>query len=252
MSIFYKYAGYYDLIYKDKDYNRECNMIEQIFSKFSDIEIKTILDFGCGTGGHANLLANRGYKVTGVDLSDEMIQIALNKRPLTDNPTFHKGDIKEILFNQEFDAVICMFAVIGYQVENGDLINTFKNACKHLKKGGIFIFDCWYGPAVLNIKPSTRIKKFQLPDSLKLIRYADPAIDINANLVRVSYDLIVIEHDIVKDYVSEIHKMRYFFIPEIKLMLQASGLTFISAYDFENLSMEPTSNTWNILCIVKK
>ena len=69
------YAGCYDLFYRDKNYESECDMLEEIFSKRS-ITPSTIIDLGCGTARHAVLLAQRGYSVTGVDRSEEMLQIA--------------------------------------------------------------------------------------------------------------------------------------------------------------------------------
>ena len=73
-------AEVYDLIYKDKDYERECDFLEEIFKKYSTIfPVKTVLDAGCGSGGHAIPLAKRGYRVVGFDLSEVMISQARKK-----------------------------------------------------------------------------------------------------------------------------------------------------------------------------
>ncbi len=69
------YAEEYDLFYKDKDYEAECDMIEEIFRSHAGGQVSTILDLGCGTGNHAISLAHRGYKVTGVDRSSEMVNM---------------------------------------------------------------------------------------------------------------------------------------------------------------------------------
>ena len=53
MKAFERYAEYYDLIYQDKDYERECDFIEDIFRRFSSDPVRTVLDGGCGAGGHA-------------------------------------------------------------------------------------------------------------------------------------------------------------------------------------------------------
>src|SRR3972149_442231 len=79
MSVFKKqYAEFYDYLYQDKDYERECDFIEAAFNKYG-CRVKTILDLGCGTGGHALILSRRGYHVVGVDRSREMIGIAKRK-----------------------------------------------------------------------------------------------------------------------------------------------------------------------------
>ena len=66
------YASAYDALYHDKDYERECDFLEAIFRKYSK-KVKTILDLGCGTAGHALILARRGYEVVGVDRSVTML-----------------------------------------------------------------------------------------------------------------------------------------------------------------------------------
>lgn len=79
MTVFNKeYAGAYDDLYKDKNYERECDVMESIFGKFRGIP-RTILDLGCGTGGHAIIFAERGYKVVGIDRSSAMLKIARTK-----------------------------------------------------------------------------------------------------------------------------------------------------------------------------
>ena len=72
-------AEIYDLIYQDKDYEKEIDFIEQIFHNYSSHPIKTILDGGCGTGGHALPLAKRGYQVSAIDLSEAMLKRARKK-----------------------------------------------------------------------------------------------------------------------------------------------------------------------------
>jgi len=67
------YADQYDFLYSDKDYDAECDLLEEVFRRYRDGNVRTILDLGCGTGNHAIRLARRGYEVTGVDRSPEML-----------------------------------------------------------------------------------------------------------------------------------------------------------------------------------
>ena len=127
IAIFQNYANFYDIMYQDKDYRAECDFLELIFSQYSNKPIKTILDLGCGTGGHTLILTERGFKVMGIDLSGEMLEISrkkANERKL--NIEFIQGDIRNLKLNQKFDAVISMFAVMSYQIANEDLISAFK------------------------------------------------------------------------------------------------------------------------------
>ena len=111
--------------------------------------VKTILDIGCGTGNHSIPLARRGYQVTGVDLSENMLAHAREKARSSNAPpslAFVQGDARIVDLNQKFDAVLMMFAVLGYQLTNEDVLAALNNVRKHLIPGGLFIFDVWYGP----------------------------------------------------------------------------------------------------------
>jgi SAM-dependent methyltransferase len=60
------YSKYYDILYMDKDYDKECDFVEEAFNKYSLSKPVKILDVGCGTGGHLIPLAKRGYEVVGI------------------------------------------------------------------------------------------------------------------------------------------------------------------------------------------
>ena len=74
-KVFLDYSKYYDLIYKDKDYQREADFVISLIRRYCP-GAKSILSLGCGTGNHDFLFSQSGYEVTGVDLSEEMIRIA--------------------------------------------------------------------------------------------------------------------------------------------------------------------------------
>ena len=73
------YAEQYDTLYGEKNYESECDLLQKAFKQWGDNNIHAILDLGCGTGNHAIPLARRGYKVTGVDLSANMLEKAQQK-----------------------------------------------------------------------------------------------------------------------------------------------------------------------------
>lgn len=79
MSNFKDYAKFYDALYQDKNYADEVAYIQKVFNKHSKIPVKSILNLGSGTGNHDGLLAEKGYEITGVDLSTDMIKIAEEK-----------------------------------------------------------------------------------------------------------------------------------------------------------------------------
>jgi len=118
--------------------------VEEIFRRYGSGEIHTILDLGCGTGGHAIPLTKRGYELVGIDRSPEMLALArrkLEEFKLEDDlhlPTFLQGDTRTLDLGQSFDAILMMFAVLSYQRTNDDVLDALCTVRQHLQPGGCF------------------------------------------------------------------------------------------------------------------
>jgi len=246
MAVFGDYARYYDALYQEKDYQAECDFLEQIFKLVALQPIHSVLDLGCGTGGHALLLARRGYIVTGVDCSEQMLKVAQAKAVEASLPLdFHEGDIRNLDLGQTFDAVIAMFAVISYQTTNDDVTAAFRTARRHLEPGGLFIFDVWFGPAVLTQRPTDRFKEVQQGET-RILRYARPHLDTLSQTVRVDYSLLHVDGRQVLDEVKESHVMRFFFPQELSLLLETRGFRMVHLCPFPQLQREASPGDWNV------
>jgi SAM-dependent methyltransferase len=245
MSVFQDYARFYDSLYEGKDYKAECDFLEQVFSKCATRKVASILDLGCGTGGHAQLLARRGYRVTGVDRSDPMLEQARSKAAdLHPAPEFVSGDIRTVDLNRTFDAVIAMFAVVGYMTTNEDLLAAFKTARRHLKPGGVFVFDAWSGLAVLAERPSDRYKIVDR-DNERIIRFVHPELNILQQTVDVHYKVLHLRGNQVAEEVDEVHTMRYLFPQELAHHLTAVGFSIKRLSPFPRLDDELVERDWN-------
>ena len=246
------YAELYDVVYRDKDYEAECDMIEEVFRRYVEKPVKSILDLGSGTGNHAIPLAKRGYKVTGVDRSVEMLTKAENKvqgefkSETIYKPTFVHSDVRTIHLKQTFDAVLMMFAVLGYQTTNQDVLAALCAARRHLDPGRIFICDIWYAPAVLNIGPSDRVKVVKLEDG-QLIRSVSGTLYTRRHLCKVVYHIWRLNKNRIISETKEEHTMRYFFPMELENYLEQSNLTLNGIHPFPNLDEEVNKQTCNIL-----
>ncbi|MCK4306983.1 class I SAM-dependent methyltransferase [candidate division WOR-3 bacterium] len=247
-----EYALSYDYFYQDKDYEKECDFIESIFKKFSG-NVKTILDLGSGTGGHALILAKRGYYVMGVDRSKEMLEIAKSKAKKENlSIEFIHGNITDIDLHQKFDAIISMFAVISYQTTNSALAGGCKVASKHLVSDGLFLFDCWNGSAVLTEKPTVRVKKVELKDNKKIIRFTDPILNTMNHTVETRFKIWKIENDHLIDETNESHFMRFFFPQEIRYFLEIAGFSEVEFCPFLELEKTLTEHDWNMAVIARR
>jgi SAM-dependent methyltransferase len=243
------YSFYYNLFYRDKDYLGESNYIVSLLNKYNS-NVKSILELGCGTGNHALILAKQGYDIDGVDLSKEMVKIANEKlqdlpQNISSKLKFIEGDIRTIQTHQRYDAVISLFHVMSYQTSNEDLSAAFKTAKQHLKPGGIFLFDCWYGPGVLSDRPTTRVKRIE-DEHLSIIRIAEPVMYLNENLVDINYQILVSDkQNLTQNNFYETHRMRYLFQPEVKFLLEKHQLDFLECNELIS-STVPSQNSWEV------
>lgn len=248
------YAGRYDFLYQDKDYERECDMLADVFTRFADGPVQSVLDLGCGTGNHALPLARRGFAVTGVDRSPGMLEQASRKADalaLGDiRPTFRQGDVRDLHLGQTFDAVLMMFAVLGYQLTNENVASALATVRRHLKPGGLFAFDIWYGPAVLAIRPGERVKTIPAPDGT-VIRAASTTMDSFRQLAEVRYRMWHVRESGPVVETTETHQMRYFFPQELALFLEHARLRLVHFSDFGALDRSPDDSTWNTLAIAE-
>ena len=224
---FGEYARYYDLLYADKDYAAETAFVREIIRRLAP-GARTLLELGCGSARHAVELVRSDFTVTGVDLSAQMIaraqeQITQLPLELRGRIKLMQGDATRFVSATSFDAVASLFHVINYQTTNDALNGIFRSARAALETDGIFIFDFWYGPAVLSEHPQVRIKRINI-GQLSLTRIAEPNLDINRNVVDVNYTLIVVDRAGKRvEEIKEVHSVRYLFLPEIELLAAANG-----------------------------
>ncbi len=252
MSIFSDYAQHYELLYGEKDYEGECSYVQQLFSAYCT-NIDSMLELGCGMAGHAIPFARIGYKMVCVDRSPIMLEGGKEKAKTLDAEhrdrlMFMQGDIRTIQLDQSFDVVISLFHVMSYLTSNTDLESTIRNVASHLRIGGVFIFDFWYGPAVLLQRPHVRIRNIK-NEKYEVCRIADPALNVNTNTVDVNYRMFVEERSLGRiTCVRETHQMRYFFVPELQLLMQHFQLKILHIYEWMSTG-PPSEDTWSA-CVV--
>lgn len=219
-------AKYYDLFYKDKDYNKEINFIVNLIK-----DRKTILDVGCGTGIHMHLLESIGFEVDGIDLSKDMLDIAAARV----NGKVYQGNLLDYKINKKYDAIISMFAVFNHLKNYEELEIGIINSYNHLKDNGILIIDLHNGRS--NGKKETsyneckRIMNWQF-DKDNFIEHTNIDYIINNNTY----------HDT--------HKFKIYEINKIKKILDKHNFNYKL---YENYSLnEASDKSKNIEIIIFK
>lgn len=242
------YSAYYDLLYQDKDYKSEAAYVNQHLKKLLPLS-RDLLELGSGTGNHARYLSELGYKITGVERSEEMIALARKKKIANFYPFL--ADISSFEFNHQFDAAISLFHSLCYLTTNSQLLASFLKVSKHLKPGGIFAFDFWYGPAVLHHLPISRTK-CQQNERTEVTRRGETTMHIDKNIAEVNYDIIVKDKSNGKTLaIKEKHPMRYFSLPEIAFIASQTGFTLIGFEEFLT-SQQPSLESRNIFVMLEK
>lgn len=250
---FERYAAVYDLLYQEKDYDAECDFLEETFRRWSGRRVRRVLDLGCGTAGHAVRLAKRGYKVLGVDRSPSMLAVAKHKTcaaGLTERLRFVRADASDLLIRETFDAVICMFAVLSYQTKDEQLSGLLRSARLALPEGGLFVADFWFGPAVLTQRPETR-RKVLTGGSARTIRTAIPNWNTAEHSVQVSYQVLQFHDLSLANEIRETHSLRYFFLPELQERLASADFQVVHVCSFPTLEEPASESSWNVALIAQ-
>jgi SAM-dependent methyltransferase len=248
------YAAYYDLLYRDKDYAREVKYVVSLLRRNAVRNGSSLLNLGCGTGKHDLLLGEAGYRVYGVDLSEGMVRLAIERAAgcnLDGKLRFSHGDVRLVRLGERFDAVLALFHVMSYQVTDGDILDTLNTAGAHLGPGGIFIFDCWNGPAVLADPPLVKEKRVA-DDRMEVLRRTKPVVHQNEHIVDVHFDVEVTEKGRGdSEKFQELHRMRYLFRDELEVLAGKAGFGLKEVFKWLTLE-EPGPKDWYTVYILEK
>lgn len=247
-----RFAAYYDFIYHELvNYEGDADFLEAVFRKHMASSPRSILDLGCGTGNHDLPLAARGHEVTGLDLSPEQLAVAARKASKARLPVrFVRGDMRSFRFGRTFDAAICMFGAFGYLTNSGDVARCLRSVKRHLRPGGLFVYEFWQTPAV---RP--RDDWFhKVGPEYELVRLGEGRYDARRHLLSVEYRFFVFHAGRVVDRFGETHTIRTFTIPEMRGRLRRSGFDLVAAYAATNEKKSfrrPTDDTFRIMAVAR-
>lgn len=130
----------YDVLTRDVDYAAWADYLEKHFARAG--EVRLVADLACGTGSLTAELTRRGYTVTGVDLSPDMLAMAADKcGTLEPPPLLLCQDISRLQLIQPVDAAVCCLDSLNYITRPTALRRTFQRVWTALRPGGLFVFD---------------------------------------------------------------------------------------------------------------
>ena len=141
MDAYKELAGCYDRLTNDVDYPAVVDFYFGILQR-EGVHPKTAVDLACGTGSVSVLLAQRGIKVTGVDMSEDMLTAAWDKASCMENPPmFVRQSLQQLRLPKGVDLAVCALDSLDYITDPEDCAEAIRRVYKVLNPGGIFIFD---------------------------------------------------------------------------------------------------------------
>lgn len=227
MEAYTSFAEVYDTFMDNVPYEEWADYLEERLKEYG-VKDGLVLELGCGTGSMTELLAERGYDMIGVDNSEDMLEIAMEKRIESGH------DILYLLQNmQEFElygtvkAVVSVCDSVNYITEKAELEEVFRLVNNYLDPQGIFIFDFNTEYKYREILGNQVIAEDREECSFIWENYYDHTSMIN------EYELTLFvqeEDDLYRKY-QESHFQKAYTLRDIRSMIEASGLKFVTAYD---------------------
>ena len=141
MDAYKNLAASYDRLTNDVDYEATVAFYEEILRR-EGLSPRTVVDLACGTGSVTEILARKGYRVTGVDMSEEMLtEAAMKTMDMEQPPMYSCQLLQELRLPRGVDMAVCALDSLDYILDPADCKEAIRRAYKSLNPGGIFIFD---------------------------------------------------------------------------------------------------------------
>ena len=225
MEAYTGFAQVYDKFMDNIDYQKWCGYLIEILRDYG-IDEGIVLDLGCGTGNVTQILSEAGYDMIGIDNSQEMLNVAMEKRGENQSILYLLQDMREFELYGTVAAVVSICDSINYITEYEDLVEVFRLVNNYLDPKGSFVFDIKTESAYKNIGDSV-IAEDREECSFIWENYFDQQDGMN----EYSLSIFVKAEDGRYDKYMENHYQRAYSLEEIKDALRQAGLRFVTAYN---------------------
>lgn len=214
---------------QERTKTRETENSEDSPEAVLDSEKNLVLDLGCGTGTLTELMYRKGYDMIGVDFSQEMLNIALDKKEKSgSNILYLCQDMRELDLYSTIGTVISACDSVNYLLEEDEVIETFRLINNYLYPGGVFIFDFNTVYKYEQVIGDTTIAENREDCSFIWDNFYHEDEHIN------EYDLTIFvkegKEELFRKF-EETHYQRGYTMEEMKSFVAAAGLEFIKAID---------------------
>lgn len=227
MQAYSGFAEVYDKFMDNVPYEEWCEYIITLLKEYG-INDGLVLDLGCGTGNITEILSDSGYDMIGVDNSEEMLAIAMDKRMAGGkNILYLLQDMREFELYGTVKAVVSVCDSMNYITDIEDLTEVFRLVNNYLDPGGVFIFDMNTIYKYRELLGCNTIAESREDASFIWENYFDEEEMVN------EYDLTIFvreQEDLFRKY-EEYHYQKAYDIEDVKEVLAEAGLEFVAVYD---------------------
>ncbi|MEH7505984.1 class I SAM-dependent methyltransferase [Neobacillus drentensis] len=243
-----QFAYLYDELMKDAPYDGWVQFVKDRCVKYN-VTGARLLDLACGTGELSVRLAQEGFQVTGVDLSEDMLAVAQSKaEDVGVRIPFFQQNMADLVGQEDFDVIGCFCDSLNYLQTEEEVIATFSNIFEHLTDEGIFIFDVHSIYKISHLFINQTFASSE--DQVSYIWNSFPG--ESPNSVEHELSFFVLEERTGKyDRFDELHFQRTYSVQQYSNWLTEAGFEVLEVCaDFEN--SEPLSQSERIFFIARK
>lgn len=227
MEAYTSFASVYDTFMDNIPYEEWAEYLSGLLAEY-EVTDGIVLDLGCGTGTLTELMAARGFDMIGVDYSEEMLEIAMEKRAESGRDILYLlQDMREFELYGTVRAAISICDSLNYITEEAELEEVFRLVNNYLDPEGVFIFDFNTVYKYREILGDQTIAESREDCSFIWDNYYYEEEQIN------EYELSLFlqeEGNLYRKYV-ETHYQKGYELETIKSLLEKSGMKFVTAYD---------------------
>lgn len=224
MDAYTSFAEVYDMFMDNVPYEEWSRYLTELLKEYR-IEEGVVCELGCGTGKMTRLLADAGYDMIGVDMSEDMLAIASMENP--QQILYLCQDMRELELYGTVAAVVSVCDSMNYLLEEEDLLEVFQRVNEYLEPGGVFLFDLNTIYKYETLLGETIICENRPEGSFIWENYYDAEEQIN------EYDLTLFiqEKENLYRKFEETHYQRGYSLEKIRTLLEEAGMEFVTAYD---------------------
>ena len=243
---FSRFNRHYDkFMVKYVDYDAWVNYVVRVFGHFHS-DPKTILDLACGTGIPTVILTRRGYRMTGVDRSPEMLAVLELKRGNLPITTI-RADIRDFSVHEPLEAAICLYDSMNYLLTEDDLVRCFGCVRTAVVPGGLFVFDMNTVHGLAEYW-GTRTTAREVGDIYSIWQHDYDKETRVSTLTLTFWEKA--ESGKVGERFVEIHQERAYSPEEVKRCLKAAGFTEVHFFQHGSF-IEPGPHTTRMMIVAR-